>query len=177
MVSPNGEIWQWQSGFNPRIEFEMLEKASSMVFRAEDIIKKYDVVALYGSGSTWKYPDGTLPSVVSCSSNVTDCFKTIGVAMNDCDSGSNVTVKMEGLVVCKTNAAIAAADWVRGSVWGASEKMGCIYKSANTGEILLGIALNESVAPTTLGTGTTATPYNYRPVVVKLFVQGDPLNR
>lgn len=178
-VSPNNDVWAWER--SPDQEGEILERASSFTFVAEDTIKKYDLVALYGSGSTVYFPT-QLPTVAACGSDYiagnvgTVQFKCIGMAMHDAASGTNVTVKMEGMVTLKTNAVITVGAWLRPSHAAADEKKGCAYASANTGENIIGIALNNTVAIAE-GTGTSASPYHFYPVAVKLFIHGDPLNR
>ncbi|RLD10979.1 MAG: hypothetical protein DRI44_04645 [Chlamydiae bacterium] len=173
MVAPNNEEWQWESGFQPQKEGVLYGDAKQITFRAEDDIQKYDVVALYGSGTTWDLSKAQLtselPSVVSVGSAFSDGLKTIGVAIVRASSGNAVTVKLDGVVCCKTNKAVSAGNTMRGSLGKKGEKYGCAYpRTDNTGEPVLGIALNSTDAPSTAGTGTTTSPFNYRPVFVLL---------
>jgi len=180
MVSPNNEIWQWESGFEPYGEGE-INNSGVFTFIAEDDIQKYDVVALYSSGSEWKYPrPSAIPTVCAVGSNATDGFKTIGLALNAASSGENISVRClaDTILVMKTNGTISAGDWVRPSKGVNNEKLGCIYKCDNTGDSVIGIALNDAEPPATHGTGTITNPYNYRPVaVLAAFGAVDRLNR
>lgn len=182
MVKPNNEIWQWQSGFTPMQEGEVFGRLDAITYRAEDDIKKGDAVAFSGSGTTWDFTNAQTvtqkPSVVTCGTNTTDQFKFIGFAHHDADSGEAVTVQVNGAYTAKTNKAITAGDWVTPAKFGTSEKYGCVYTAANSGDVLCGQAQNDTEAPGTAGTGTTASKYNMRPVTVLMIGRiGDPLNR
>ena len=180
MVKPNSEVWQWESGHTAQKAGTVFGDGSVVTFRAEDDIKKYDVVALYGTGSTENYSAAQLPaqmpSVCACG-NATDGFKQFGVALKDASSGNTVSVRIKGVITCKTNTAITAGDWVRGSLGGSNEKQGTCHKVSNTGDPILGLALNTTEAPASAGTGTSASPFNYRAVHVLLMQMGDNLNR
>lgn len=182
-LAPNNEEWRWVTGKEPDMAGEALKDANTIAFTAADDIKKYDVVAIYESGGTWNYPN-TTPKVATVGSEVPAAtalglllHQTIGVALKDADSGEVVTVKIRGLVSCKTNAVVTAGKWVRGARWVAGEKMGCVYMTDNTGDTILGMALNTTAAPVTAGTGTTTSKFQYEPVIVQLVLHGDPLNR
>ena len=181
MVAANYEVVQWDSGFTPQQEGEVLDVGIALTFRAEDDILKNDAVCYYGSGSTWNWTNAKTvankPSVIACGTNATDQFKFIGFAMGAASSGEEVTVKFKGVFTAKTNKAITAGAWVRPSKWAGGEKYGCVYESDNTGDIIIGIALNETEAPASAGTGTTSDPFNMRPVSVLIINNGDPLNR
>ena len=95
----------------------------------------------------------------------------------DADSGTAVTVKLKGIMTAKTNKAITAGDYLTPAKFAGGEKYGCVYTCANTGDVICGMALNDTEAPSTAGTGTSTSPFNMRPVTLLIMTNGDPLNR
>lgn len=176
MVAPNNDIWAWATGFTPEMQGEHLREADTTTYIAHDKVKAWDAVTISDSGSAWSFPT-TLPKVSACGTDATISFHVCGVALNAANSGDLVTVKQNGIAVCKTNKAITGGDWVTPAKFGVGEKYGCVYKCANTGDPIIGQALNSTEAPATAGTGSADVPFQYRPVFVRLFIHGDPLNR
>nr|URC17158.1 MAG: hypothetical protein [Lokiarchaeota virus Ratatoskr Meg22_1012] len=173
MVKPNTEVWQWESGFTPQKEGTVFGEARNITFRAEDDIQYLDAVALYSSGSTWNFSKARTvsekPSVCAAGADAKEGLSTIGIALSAASSGNAVTVQLKGVVIGKTNTAISCGDRVRASLAGTNEKLGTVHKSTvATGDSILGIALNNTEAPATAGTGTTSSPFNMRPVAILL---------
>lgn len=178
----NNEYWQWDTGFTPIKEGELLKDADHMMCIALDQVQKADAVAFAQSGDTWKYPqDGAAtaltsgrPKVAACGSAVSIEKDFAGFARQGTDSGEACPVQMRGVYCARTTKRITGNKWVRPAHYhgiNLLDKMGEVYQAEMTGELLIGQALNETEAPTTLGTGTSTSKYNCHPVVILMRVQ------